>query len=44
MDKVTNATNNNLAKLDSNGNVVDSGVNVSEIVKSSSIHNVVVLT
>lgn len=44
MNKVTNAANNNLAKLDSNGNVVDSGVNVSEIVKSSSIRNIVVLT
>lgn len=43
-DKVTNVVNGNLAGLDANGNLTDSGVAANEVVGSTSVRTIVTLT
>jgi len=44
VDKVTNATSGNLAGLDANGNLTDSGIEANEVVTSTSVRTIVLLT
>jgi len=42
--KVTNATDGNLAGLDANGNITDSGIAANEVIVSTSVRTIVTLT